>query len=148
MIIKKTLKNGKTSITSSYFEDMRIYKMSLTDSKQSDYVSRKWRNDKARDFSELNFVTTIECMKLAKLGCTELRNFVNNLNVNQLENIKLNFGPCKDYESYETLTKIKETLEAKEDLTEKEKKELTRVTNEINDIDRFVEKQLELVKEV
>lgn len=146
MIVKKQLKNGKISVTSSYFDDLRVYKMSLSDSKTSDYVSKKWRTEKARDFANLNYTTAIECMKLAKYGCTELRNFVNSLNVNQLSNYKINFGPCKDYESYDDLCKTRDILEAKEDLTEKDQKELNRVKSEIANIDRFVEKQLQNVR--
>lgn len=142
MIVKKVLKNGKVSVTSSYFDDLRVYKMSLSDSKQSDYVSKKWRRSEARDFSEIEFATTLECLRLAKYGCVELRNFVNNLNVNQLANYKINFGPCKNYESYEDLMKIKNELEAQSELSEKDQKELNRVTNEIQSIDTFVENQV------
>ena len=145
MLTKKTLRNGKISVSSTYFEDIQVYKMSLRDAKQSDYVSKKWRTSAPRDFSEIEMATVVQTFMLAKKGLAELDNFVQTLNSNQLDKYVIKYGPWKDYESYEILSKIKSELEAKEKLEADEVKELDRVTKEINDIDRFVSKEMEKV---
>lgn len=143
MIIKKQLKNGKVSVTSSYFQDCSLVKESLRDSKKEDYEYWKWRKDKPRDFTELELKTAVEAMKYARYGCIEMKEFMNTLHPSSFSNYKFNFGPCKDYESYEDLVKIKNELEAKENLEKEEVIELERVTNEIKDIDKLVEYNLQ-----
>ena len=84
----------------------------------------------------------------AKLAAAEIRDYLNNLKPAQLENIKVNWGPLKTYESYETLCEIRDNISAKGNYAELEpedQKELDRVTKEIADIDQFVEKQMEAV---
>lgn len=151
MITRKTLKNGKIAISSSHLEDIRTYRMSLNESKKDDYVSLKWRREKGRDFSELELATTVQCLIHAKLAVAEIRDYLNNLKPAQLENIKVNWGPLRTYESYETLCEIRDNISAKgnyADLEPEDQKELDRVTKEIADIDRFVEKQVENVTQV
>lgn len=147
MIIKKQLKNGKISVTSSYFQDCSMIKESLRDSKKDDYESWKWRKDKPRDFSELELKTAVETMKYAKYGCIEMREFMNTIHPNSFSNYKFNFGPCKDYESYDDLVCIKNELEAKDHLEKDEIKKLEKVTNEIKDIDNFVQVNLKKLTE-
>lgn len=143
MIVKKQLKNGKISVTSSFFDDLQLYRASLTESKQSDFVSKKWRRDKARDFSDLEYHTAIECLKLARYGCLEIAEFAGSLTAKQLEAYTFRYGPCRPYESYEDLLNIKHELESKENLSTKEANELVRVTNAITEIDNFVKVQVE-----
>lgn len=148
MIIRKTLKNGKVAISSSHLEDIRTYRMSLNESKKDDYVSAKWRREKGRDFSDLELATTVQCLIQAKLAAAEIRDYLNNLKPAQLENIKVNWGPLRTYESYETLCEIRDNISAKgnyAELESEDQKELDRVTKEIADIDRFVETQMEAV---
>lgn len=145
MIVKKTLKNGKCSVTSSYFEDIRLLKASLRESMQDDYVPSKWRREKGRDFSELKLATATQCLILAKRGAEELSDFVANLKQNQYDNYKINYGPWQPYESYETLVGIRDELLAKDKLDADEQKELDRVTKEIKGIDDFVEQNVAAV---
>ena len=145
MIVKKTLKNGKVSVTSSHFEDIRVYRSSLSEAKQEDYVPRKWRKTQPRDFSAAEVATTVQCIQHAKLAAQELSQFVENLKPNQLENYKINYGCLREYEGYEDLVKIRDELEAKETLEEAEQEELQRVTDEIKSIDDFVNANVEAV---
>lgn len=141
-IVRNSLKNGKVSVTSSYFEDARLVKASLRDSLQSDYVPSKWRREKGRDFSQLKLATAAQFIYLNRLGVMELSEFVDNLKPSQYENYKINYGPWKEYESYEDLEKKREELleiKGYRALEEDENTELERVTKEIADIDKFVE---------
>lgn len=147
MIVKKIRKNGKVSITSSYFDDIRTYRMSLSDSKQSDYVSKKWRREKGRDFKEIELATAIQCLILAKLGIADICEFQKNLRDDQFENYIFNYGPCKEYTSYEDLCARKDELEAEDSLSAKELTELEHVKAEIADIDRFVETNCQVISE-
>lgn len=146
MLVKKSLRNGKTSVTSSYFDDMRLVKQSLYESKKDDYVSAKWRREKGRDFRELELQTAIMAITLAKKGAAEVSEFADSLKPAQYEQYVLNYGPWKDYESYDSLEKTRdELLEKKKHaaLDEEDEKELDRVTAEIKDIDSFVKQELE-----
>lgn len=145
MLVKKTLKNGKVSVTSSHFEDIRIFRASLSEAKQEDYVPKKWRRTQSRDFSAIELATTVQCIQHAKLAAQELSQFVENLKPSQLENYKINYGCLRDYESYEDLVKIRDELEAKETLEETEQEELQRVTKEIKSIDDFVNANVEAI---
>lgn len=151
MITRKTLKNGKIAISSSHLEDIRTYRMSLNESKKDDYVSSKWRREKGRDFSELELATTVQCLIHAKLAAAEIGDYLSSLKPAQLENVKVNWGPLKDYESYETLCEIRDKITARgqyAELDPEDQKELDRVTKEIADIDQFVEKQMKNVTQV
>lgn len=147
MLEQKTLKNGKLAVTSTFFEDARLVKASLRESMQDDYVSSKWRRDKGRDFSELQLATVVQSMLLAKQGFAELQKFSeSHRNSAQAEKYKINYGPWKDYESYESLIKTRDELEAKKEkqsLETDELTELSRVGNKIKEIDDFAEKQIE-----
>jgi hypothetical protein len=143
MLVKKTLKNGKCSVTSSHFEDIRVYRQSLAESKQEDYVPKKWRKAPPRDFSEAEAATVTQCLLHAKMAAQELSQFVECLKPNQLENYKINYGCLRDYESYEDLVAIRDELEAKENLEEAEQEELQRVTKEIKSYDDFVTANME-----
>ena len=151
MITRKILKNGKIAISSSHLEDLRTYRMSLNESKKDDYVSSKWRRDKGRDFSELELATATQCLIQAKLAAAEIGDYLSSLKPAQLENVKVNWGPLKDYESYETLCEIRDKITARgqyAELDPEDQKELDRVTKEIADIDQFVEKQMGNVTQV
>lgn len=139
MIVKKTLKNGKTAVTSSYFEDMRLYRQSLSESKSEDYVAAKWRREKGRDFSELELQTAIQVIKLGKMAVSEISSFRENLRPGQLDNYKFNFGPMEDYESYESLCEQRDALEPGSE-------EYERVCNKIANIDNFVATNIEALK--
>lgn len=147
VIVRTQLKNGKVSVTSSCFEDIRTYRMSLADAKASDYVPKKWRKEAGRDFSEATFQTVVQCMLLAKKGLQEIAEFQSKLKPEQFANYKFNYGPCKTYESYEDLCQIRDELEALPKLDEDQMAELDRVNKEIKSIDDFVAKQVEAVKE-
>lgn len=145
MLIKKKLKNGKTSVTSSYFEDARLVKQSLSESKQDDYVSKKWRKEAPRDFKEIEWQTAIMVIQLVKQGAREVSTFASLLADNQIGNYVLNYGPLKDYESYDELVAKRDSLKGK--ILDKEMtKELERVNREIKAIDDFAAQNLERVK--
>jgi len=147
MLVRKTLKNGKTSITSSYFDDVRMLKASLRESMQEDYAANKWRREKARDFSQLKLATVTQCLILAKIGAAELSEFVSDLKPNQVENYKVNYGPWQPYESYEELVAKRNELLDKESLEAADQEELNRVTKEIKTVDEFVERNCRAVVE-
>lgn len=142
MIIRKQLKSGKVSITSSYFDDARLIKASLRDSMQEDYVPAKWRNGAGRDFSELKLATAVQFIILSKQGAEEIKKYLEPMNTEQFKNLKVNWGPWVDYESYDDLVAIRDGLLQKQSpiytLTAEESKELDRVNNEIRKIDDFV----------
>lgn len=145
MLVKKNLRNGKVSVTSSYFEDIRMVKQSLFESKKDDYVPGKWRREKGRDFSELEVQTVLMTFQLAKKGLAEINDFVEDLKPSQYDKFVINYGPWKNYESYETLEKIRDELLEKgkyNPLEEEDAKELERVQKELKDIDDFVERNL------
>lgn len=145
-IIRKTLKNGITSITSSFFEDLRLYKASLSDSKQSDYAERRFSSEKPRDFSKIELQTAIQTIILAKYGASEIRDFQEKLKPQQFKDYKFNYGPLKDFESYEMLVEERNELNNLFIKEDDDQKELDRLNSEIQGIDSFVEKQIELVK--
>lgn len=147
MIIKKQLKNGKVSVTSSHFADMGVYRQSLAESMQEDYVPMKWRKTAGRDFSELKRQTTIQCLILAKQGSAELSDFVNNLKDNQLEHYVINWGPWKPYESYEDLCKKRDEFAMMSHLNEEDQAEFDRVVKEIKSIDDFVDSNMEAMRQ-
>ena len=150
VIIRKTLKNGKISITSSCFEDIRTYRMSLSESKKDDYVSAKWRRNAGRDFSGIEFETTKQVLLLAKKGCNEISEYVKQIKEKDLPNYKINWGPCETYISYDDLCKSRDELEAKrasgEEFTADDIAELDRVKKEIDNIDRFVDTQIQRIE--
>ena len=144
-IITKTMKNGKISVTSDHFENIRIYRQSLSESIQEDYIPAKWRKEAGRDFSDLKLKTTVQCLIEAKRGAAEMSGFIDGLKPGQYDKYKFNWGPLVDYESYDTLCAIRdELLEANKTrlLDEDETKELERVQKEIKDIDDFVAKEM------
>lgn len=143
-IVRKTLKNGKYSITSTCFDDIRTYRMSLSESKQDDYVSAKWRRNAGRDFSQIEFETVKQCMLLAKKGCNEISEYVKQLKNNEVANYQIAWGPCKDYISYDDLIEERDALEAKraegaEAFTADDFKRLDHVNAEIDSFDRHLE---------
>lgn len=150
MIKVKNLKNGKKKVTSSYWDDIKTYRASLADSKKEDFEYWKWRKDKPRDFSQIELATVVECMKTARLGCSELSDYIKNLKDPHLENYKFDWGPMEEYESYDDLCSIRDEINAKSPIerTKDDISELERVEKEIKSIDDFVEKQLESVAEI
>lgn len=88
-------KKNFTEVTSSYFEDFKMIKQSITEVK-----SEKWINKKecpGFDFKSLDRANAVQLITLAKYGAFEVSRFAESLNDNQLSKYKLNYGPWKDW---------------------------------------------------
>lgn len=93
-LIFKPRKNF-TEVTSSYFEDFKMIKKSM-----SEVRADKWINKKEYpnfDFGALARANAVQLITLARYGAFEVSQFAESLNNNQLSNYKLNYGPWKDW---------------------------------------------------
>lgn len=148
MVQIRDLKNGKKVISSSCWKDIKTYTSSLKDAKTSDWEGTKgwkWRSTDRKDFSEVELATAIETLKLAKQGAAEVSQFVKELSPEQLKSYaKADYGPLKEYESYEDMIEKKNTLESLRNKSEEDLKEIDRLNTEINEIDNFCEKEIEV----
>lgn len=93
-LIFKPRKNF-TEVTSSYFEDFKMIKQSMTEVK-----AEKWINKKecpSFNFEALDRANVVQLITLARYGAFEVSQFAESLNDNQLGKYKLNYGPWKDW---------------------------------------------------
>lgn len=93
-LIFKPRKNF-TEVTSSYFEDFKMIKKSM-----SEVRADKWINKKEYpnfDFGALARANAVQLITLARYGAFEVSQFVESLKDNQLSKYKLNYGPWKDW---------------------------------------------------
>lgn len=93
-LIFKPRKNF-TEVTSSYFEDFKMIKKSM-----SEVRADKWINKKEYpnfDFGALARANAVQLITLARYGAFEVSHFAESLNDNQLSKYKLNYGPWKDW---------------------------------------------------
>lgn len=93
-LIFKPRKNF-TEVTSSYFEDFKMIKQSITEVK-----AEKWINKKecpGFNFEALDRANAVQLITLARYGAFEVSQFAESLNDNQLGKYKLNYGPWKDW---------------------------------------------------
>lgn len=94
MLVYKPRKNF-TVVTSSYFEDFRMLKQSMTEVK-----AEKWINKKecpGFNFDALDRANAVQLITLARYGAFEVSQFAESLNDNQLSKYKLDYGPWKDW---------------------------------------------------
>ena len=94
-LIFKPRKNF-TEVTSSYFEDYRMIRKSMSEVK-----AEKWINKKecpGFDFDALDRANAVQLITLARYGAFEVSQFAESLSNNQLGKYKLNYGPWKDWD--------------------------------------------------
>lgn len=85
-----------TEVTSSYFEDYRMIRKSMSEVK-----AEKWINKKecpGFDFDALDRANAVQLITLARYGAFEVSQFAESLSNNQLDKYKLNYGPWKDWD--------------------------------------------------
>jgi hypothetical protein len=81
MIVTK-LRGKKKHVTSSYFADLRILKQSRF---ETDY--RELKRNTEFNTEKLQLAYVVQMIKLWKMGCQELSQYISSLNNAQLENI-------------------------------------------------------------
>ena len=84
-LVFKNYKNGKKSVTSSYFSDIAEIRRSKS---ETDYQGLK--KDKV-DLSELKVAFAVMELTLWKKGCRELSEYVEKLNPKQLEGLTVKY---------------------------------------------------------
>lgn len=147
MIISKVYKNGTKSITSSYFQDIKMLEDSIRETKQENYIPRwqKSAQNKQMDTSELEIRNVVMRIDLGKKGVAEINEYLEKLSSAQRRNIKVNWGPMHDYVSYEDLIEQRSAIEAKmADATPEDRQvyqeEIDEINKDIKKFDDFVEK--------
>ena len=91
-LIFKPRKNF-TEVTSSYFEDFKMIKQSITEVKAEKWINKK----ECPGFDSLSRANAVQLITLARYGAFEVSQFAESLNDNQLSKYKLNYGPWKDW---------------------------------------------------
>lgn len=94
-LIYKQRKNY-TEVTSSYFEDVKMLKKSMSEVKADKFTNKI--EYPGFDFGKLELANAVQIIMLAKYGARELSAFVDSLSPYQYDKYKINYGPWKDYE--------------------------------------------------
>jgi hypothetical protein len=96
MSLSSKPKKNFTEVTSSYFEDFKLIKQSMTEVKADKWINKQEYPN--FDFGALARANAVQLITLARYGAFEVSQLAESLNNNQLSNYKLNYGPWKDCE--------------------------------------------------
>ena len=146
MITSKMYKNGTKAISSSYFQDIKMLEDSIRETKQEAYIPRwqKSAQNKQMDTSALEIKNVLMRIDLAKKGIAEINEYLDHLSNQARSHIKVNWGPVREYVSYEDLIEQRNELEAQladPSRTDKDviQEEIAEVQKEIDKFDEFVD---------
>src|SRR5574344_7535 len=100
-LVYKTGKNGKKTVTSSYFEDAQLLKSSMADTSK-DYRSLV-KEMPDFDIGKLQLTSAAKIISLWRQGCSELSEYASSLNAKQCEGVTthymgLDWKPVSDEE--------------------------------------------------
>lgn len=140
MITRKTLRNGKTQISSSYFEDMVMFKKMAGD---PEFKAMRW-DKQTKDYyhrvaPELKAHAAVQTILCWKMGCQELSTFVSQLTDAQLENYVTKYVG-EDYIPYNKLVEMAND----ESLSEEERADYQK---QVDEYDSFVKRNVEAIAE-
>lgn len=85
MITIKTLKSGKKKISSSYFDDVKMLKKSLS---ETDFRGMRAEKGNIFDLETFSMENAIMQIMTWEKGCREVTNYVKDLNANQAADIE------------------------------------------------------------
>lgn len=142
MITKKTMRNGKVKVSSSYFEGIQMLKDSMKDLYQETYKP-KWevtvRNPReTKLIQETKFQSTIQKLIWAKMGVAEVSAYAEQIPVEKWDNYIFDYGPAKPMEpSYDEIVVRIAELESKTGKTEEEFAELAHMKYLKDDWDAY-----------
>lgn len=140
-IVMKSARNGKKIYTSSCFAAIDDYKSTVNDIYSTTTYSD--RHSTMRDkIAQIKVQAIAESMILAKQGCAEVAQFARDFK-GDLSNVIFDYGPAKPSEDYDDMKAELEQLEASE---EPDQNRIEYLQSQIEEIDHFVELQLEAVR--
>ncbi|MCF0126072.1 MAG: hypothetical protein HUJ68_10040 [Clostridia bacterium] len=87
-------KKNYTVVTSSYFDDIKLIKQSLSETFKD--IHKNTKEYPGFDFNDLQLRSTVEILILANQGAREVSDFFRNLKDNQLSKYKSDYGPWRD----------------------------------------------------
>lgn len=143
MVIARPGRGGKRKLTSDLFEAVKMYKDTVGDIYET--TSYKERHTNMRNMiGQVKLEAVVQSMILAKEGCAELTEYINQYK-GDLSEVILDYGPTRPYQSYD---EMKDELAALQMKTIKSDEDIVRIDElqkEIDDIDEFVYKELHRV---
>lgn len=142
MVVAKNTRGKKRKITSTLFNDIKLYKDSIADLYTT--TSYRERHTSMREkIGEIKLRAVVQEMLLSKLGCYEVSEYIKQYK-GDLKDIVPDYGPAQPYESYDDMTKELEKLNAVTIKTDDDLARIDELQKEIKDIDDFCEAQLDL----
>lgn len=142
MIIMKTLKNGKKKISSTYFDDIKLYRDMLRDNWESLGTGAAAYSRKYKDIARVQAVqlsAIVQQMLASKQGCWEVSEYAKNYK-GDLNSIILDYGPAQPSEDYDEMQTELMKLKAKTSKTEEDITRIDELTKKIKEYDDFTEK--------
>lgn len=142
MITKKTMRNGKVKVSSSYFEGMQLLKDSMKDLYQETYKP-KWevtvRNPReTKLIQESKMQSTIQRLIWARMGTAEVAAYAEQIPVEKWDNYIFDYGPMRDAgPNYDEIVARIEELESKTGKDEDEFAELEHMKAKKADWDAY-----------
>lgn len=144
MVTTRSTRNGKRKVSSTCFDDMKLYADDIADIYST--TSYKERHTTMRNkISEIKLTAVVQRMLLSKQGCAEVSDYVKNYKGN-LADLVLDYGISQPYESYDDMKKELEELNAVFSKTDEQKDRIAALEKEIEDIDDFVNSEIERSK--
>lgn len=141
MVVTKSLKNGKKKVTSTYFDDIKMYRQMLKDDFES--LGNVYHR-KSEDVSRVKSVqlsAVAQQMMLSKAGCYEVAEYIKQYK-GDLSQIVADYGYAKPAEDYDEMLAERDALAAKSLKEEEDYARIDELTAKIQDWDDYITRNL------